>query len=109
MNRGDFGPVHLPKMLKIVAPGCYQILNGCGTSPGVAGFALGTFATSPPPALYFTIPPDVMTQLKNEGLVSESAIALYDDDRDPFESAANMPRYLALLQRLATVQVSDGA
>jgi hypothetical protein len=106
MNRGDFGPIHLPKTLKVVAPGRYQVVNAFAAS-GAIGSALGTFGGTAP-ALNFSLPQDVFDQLKNEGLVAPTRIDLYNDALNPFASPANMPRYLSLLQRLAGVQVDDG-
>jgi hypothetical protein len=107
MNRGDFGHVNLPKTFRIVSPGKFQIVNGF-TSPAGAGFALGTFAGAVPAGLNFAIPQGVLDQLKNEGLVTTTTIDLYDAARNPSSSLANMSRYMSLLQRLATIDVSDG-
>jgi hypothetical protein len=108
MNRGDFGPVHLPKTLKVVSAGQYQVVNGYASSSGVAGFALGTFTNTAPPTLSFAIPQDVLDQLKSEGLVSQTRVDLYNDALNPFSNSANMPRYLSLLQRLAAIEVCEG-
>jgi hypothetical protein len=110
MNRGDFIAVHLPKTFRIVANGRYQVVNGCTqtTTTHVAGFGLGSFSGAAPAALNIAIPPAVLSQLTNEKLVTATAINLYDDARDPSKSAANMARYLALLQALAPADVNDG-
>ena len=100
MNRGDFGHTYLPKTLRIVAAGKFQVVNGSDA-------ALGTFAGILPGALTVAIPTDVMDQLKNEGLVNAGAVALYNTALDPLTSFSNMARYLSLLQRLAPAEVTD--
>ncbi len=100
MNRGDFGHTHLPKTLRIVSAGKFQVVNDSDA-------ALGTFANVAPAALTIAIPADVMDQLKNEGLVNAGAVALYNAALDPLTSFANMSRYLLLLQRLAPADVTD--
>ena len=107
MNRGDFGHTYMPKTFRIVALGKYQAVNGV-TSAGGAGFALGTFSAPAPAALTITFPQDVIDQLKADGLVTPTAIALYDTALDPMSSSANLQRYLSLLQRLAPADVHDG-
>jgi hypothetical protein len=101
MNRGDFGHTHLPKTFRVVSLGKFQVVND-------SGFALGTFAGALPPALSIVIPDDVMTQLKGEGLVTPGSVDLYNTALDPLASSANLTRYVSLLQRLASAQVSDG-
>lgn len=101
MNRGDFGHTHLPKTLRIVSAGKFQVVNASDA-------ALGTFAGVAPAALTIEIPAAVMDQLKDEGLVTAGAIALYDAALDPLTSFSNMTRYLSLLQRLAPADVEDG-
>jgi hypothetical protein len=101
MNRGDFGHTHLPKTLRIVAAGQFQVVNG-------ADAALGTFGGPLPIALTIAIPADVMDQLNKEGLVTAGAVALYNTALDPLASSANMTRYLSLLQRLSPANVEDG-
>ena len=91
----------MPKTFRIVAPGRFQALNG-------TGFALGTFSGAVPAALNIAIPPDVMDQLKSEGLVTATAIDLYNTALDPLSSSANLSRYLSLMQRLAPADVNDG-
>ncbi len=108
MNRGDFSHTHLPKTFRIAAVGKYQALNGFVPQSGPAGSALGTFVGAAPVALNIAIPADVMTQLTNEHLVTPTAINLYDDALDPSLSAANLKRYLSLLERLAGAAVDDG-
>jgi hypothetical protein len=108
MNRGDFGPVYLPRTLKVVS-GKYQVVNGYAAPGGLAGFALGTFSVATGTPFNIAIPQDVLDQLKNEGLVTPTRIDLYNDALNPFSSPANMPRYLSLLQRLASADVNDGA
>lgn len=100
MNRGDFGHTHLPKTLRIVSAGKFQVVNASDA-------ALGTFAGAVPGALTIAIPADVMDQLKNEGLVTAGAVALYDAALDPLTSFSNMSRYLSLLQRLSPAPVTD--
>ena len=101
MNRGDFGHTHLPKTLRIVAAGKFQVVNASDA-------ALATFAGAVPGGLTIAIPADVLDQLKNEGLVTPGAIALYNAALDPLTSSSNMSRYLSLLQRLAPADVTDG-
>jgi hypothetical protein len=101
MNRGDFGHTYLPKTLRVVSGGKFQVVNASDA-------ALGTFAATAPAALTIAIPADVMDQLKDEGLVSAGAVALYNAALDPTTSFSNMSRYLSLLQRLAPADVNDG-
>jgi hypothetical protein len=101
MNRGDFGHTYLPKTLRIVSAGKFQVVNDSDA-------ALGTFAGLVPTSLTIAIPADVMDQLKGEGLISAGAVALYDATLDPLASSANMQRYLSLLQRLSPAEVTDG-
>jgi hypothetical protein len=101
MNRGDFGHTHLPKTLRIVPGGKFQVVNASDA-------ALGTFAGAVPTGLTIAIPTDVMDQLKNEGLVTAGAVALYNAALDPLTSFANMSRYLSLLQRMSPSEVTDG-
>jgi hypothetical protein len=102
MNRGEFGHIHLPKTLSVVSAGKYQVVNASGVQ-------LATFAGAAPMGLTIAIPQDVMDQLKSEGLVSPTAINLYDAALDPLSSSANLSRYLSLLQRLAPVEVTSGS
>jgi hypothetical protein len=101
MNRGDFGHTYLPKTLRIVSAGRFQVVNDSDA-------ALGTFAGLVPAGLTIAIPADVMDQLKSEGLISTGAVALYNTSLDPTTSTANMQRYLSLLQRLSPAEVTDG-
>lgn len=101
MNRGDFGHTHLPKTLRIVSAGKFQVVNA-------EDAALGTFAGAVPAALTIAIPSDVLDQLKDDGLVTAGAVALYNTALDPLTSFSNMTRYLSLLQRLAAADVNDG-
>lgn len=111
MNRGDFGLIHMPKSLRIVAPGKYQVVNGFAAAGGAAGFALGTFGGAAPAALGFKIPDATLAQLRREGLVTASKVDLYNDALSPFKvpaSAANVQRYMSLLQQLLAVETNDG-
>ena len=90
----------MPKTFRIAAPGRFQVTNS-------SGFALGTFAGAVPAALNIAFPPDVMDQLKAEGLVTATTVDLYNTALDPLSSPANLTRYLSLLQRLAPSDVND--
>ena len=111
MNRGDFGLIHLPKTLRIVAPGKYQVVNGFTSAAGIGGFALGTFGGGAPAALNIKIPDPTLAQLKHEGLVTTTKVDLYNDALSPFKtptSAANVQRYMMLLQQLLLSDTNDG-
>lgn len=100
MNRGDFGAVYLPKRLTVVTANTYQVANATDCP-------LGSVSASMISTLTFTIPKAVIDQLTSEGLVTATTIDLYNAALSPTASSANMNRYLALLQQLIPVQVSD--
>jgi len=100
MNRGDFGAVYLPHSLKAAANGTYRVVNK-------AGAALGTVSAMAVSSLRFAVPADVLSQLSADGLVAAGSIDLYNEALKPTASPANMNRYLAILQKLVPVPVSD--
>jgi|GEM_PF-3532647 len=100
MNRGDFIAVYMPQTLRSVGGGAFQVVNK-------TGMALGTVSTTVASGLKFTIPTDVMNRLNADGLVTSTAISLFNKQLDPSASDANMSRYLWIIERLGKAQVSD--